>query len=199
MSKIVQCPIFRISLIICHSSKSTFAEIVAIFEHGVFPVRFMSNWIFFDAFIDFFDFCQCVDSMVFGFVVVKGLDRENLPKKGRFLESFICGGDLANYGLIPLIFEELRVLYNCRWFLLRLNTNIYLCLKNPSIYRNFSFILVSLNFGEGINTQKGMSVSSLSLSGTSTNAPFIFGSVELLYSSSVMILNSFPISKVRKG
>jgi hypothetical protein len=96
MSKIIQCSIFRISLIICHASKSTFAEIVAIFEHGVFPFRFMSKWIFFDAFIDFFDFCQCVDSMVFGFVVVKGLEVKNLPKKGRFLASFGNGGEFAN-------------------------------------------------------------------------------------------------------
>jgi len=56
MSKIIQCSIFRISLILCHSSKSTFAKIVAIFEDGVFLPGLMGEWIIFDAFIDLFGF-----------------------------------------------------------------------------------------------------------------------------------------------
>ena len=68
----------------------------------------MSKWIFFSVFLDVLDFSQCVDSAVFWFVVVKGLRRKCIHKMYIQLMSFIMCGDLANYGLIPLIFEVLE-------------------------------------------------------------------------------------------
>ena len=55
----------------------------------------------FDAFIDFFNFCQCGDSVVFGFVIVKGGLVKCIHKISIQMGSFIGYVDLPNYGLIP--------------------------------------------------------------------------------------------------
>ena len=57
-----------------------------------------------------------MESEVFWFVVVKGLKGKCIHKNYIQLASFNDVGDLRNYGLIPLIFMELRVSLNLEGF-----------------------------------------------------------------------------------